>query len=551
MVSLDQSAVGQAEAPAVPCPLCDAAEPPITRRAAEPVPSGVPALRSPVRLARVERHAPAHRLPQERHTLRRAIVHLTAEYHGYARTGGLAEAVAGLAASQVRSGERVFVFVPLYASVRAATRALEPVGEPGRVAIGARDAAVQFFRDASRGAGPTVCFVDVAGCFDRPGLYGDASGDYADNHERFALFARAALLGIEQFVPGPLLLHAHDWHAALAPVYMRTHPALAARFADTPTVLSVHNAGYQGHFGADVMPALALPDDLWHMDRMEWYGRLNLLKGGLVFCDAAVTVSPAHATELRTEEGGFGLHDTFRHLGSRLVGICNGIEPRSWDPGCDPHIAANYTAVDLRNKAVCKEALQRLLGLAVDADVPVIGMSSRLAGQKGFDIVLRSERLRAADVQLIVIGEGEAHIRSAMMALAAEFPGRMVCTGTFTDLLEHQLMAGADAVLMPSLYEPCGLTQMHALRYGAPVIGRRVGGIGDTVDDGRTGFLFDAYDAAALDGALARALTHYRDRNAWHAMMRRAMRRDFGWDHAMVDYAAVYHQAERRVLAPV
>lgn len=497
---------------------------------------------------RVTRRVPVRRLPTARRPTRRAIVHLTAELHGYARTGGLAEGVAGLAASQVRAGERVYVFVPLYAAARAAAGTLKLLAPVQRITVGACEEDVRFYRDASRTGGPQVIFVDAPGCFDRPGLYGDQAGDYADNHIRFALFARAALQGMVQFVRGPMLLHAHDWHAALAPVYMRTDAAVAARFADTPTVLSVHNAGYQGHFGPDVMDALALPPDLWHMDRLEWYGRLNLLKGGLKYCDAAVTVSPAHAAELRTAEGGFGLHDTFCDLGARLVGICNGIEHQHWDPAGDPLIVAPYTAVDLAGKVACKDALQRAFGLPRSPRVPVIAMSSRLAGQKGFDIVLRSARLRDTEAQFIVIGEGDRGIRDAVASMAAESPGRMATDFVFTDAREHTLMAGADMVLMPSLYEPCGLTQMHAQRYGTPVVGRRVGGIADTVADGVTGFLFDAFTPASLDGALDRALALYGHRAEWQAMMRRAMARDFGWDHAMVDYAAVYRTAERGVL---
>lgn len=547
MVSLDQSVVQHVDATSVACPLRDESEQVKARRAADAMTRELP--ESVARVTRRPRRAGARRQPAEPRAARRAIVHLTAEYHGYARTGGLAEAVAGLATSQVHAGERVYVFLPLYASAREAARELVPLGPSHDVSLGARVEPVRFFRDAGRTAGPQLIFVDVPACFDRPGLYGAATGDYPDNHLRFALFARAALHGINALVPGPILLHAHDWHAALAPVYMRTQPALAARFSDTPTVLSVHNAGYQGHFGADVMADLDLPPELWHMERLEWYGRLNLLKGGLVFCDAVVTVSPAHAAELRTPEGGFGLHDTFRGLADRLVGICNGIELRHWDPGTDPQIAAAYTADDLRGKMACKDALQLAFGLPRRAGVPLIGMSSRLAGQKGFDIVLRSERLRTPDVQLVVIGEGEAHIRDAVAALAQEFPGRVACCFTFTDRLEHQLMAGADMVLMPSLYEPCGLTQMHALRYGTPVIGRRVGGIGDTVSDGETGFLFDAFASSPMDAAIDRALALYADRPAWHAMMRRAMARDFGWDHSMFDYAKVYRGAEQGVLA--
>ena len=371
MIALDQPVTPQDAVPvSVPTALT-AAEAHAARRAADA--AALPRL-APPRVERRARRAPHGRAVPAPGPARRAIVHLTAEYHGYARTGGLAEAVAGLAASQARSGERVFVFVPLYACVRDAAAHLVPITEAHLIEVGGRTEPVRFYRDAARGAGPTVIFVDAPGCFDRPGLYGDDRGDYPDNHLRFALFARAALHGIATLVPKPLLLHAHDWHAALAPVYMRAHPDVAPHFAGTPTVLSVHNAGYQGHFGASVMADLALPPELWHMDRLEWYGRLNLLKGGLVFCDAAVTVSPAHAAELRTAEGGFGLHETFRGLGDRLVGICNGIEQLQWDPATDDQIAANYSAIDLSGKAACKAALQRAFALPRRAAIPVIGM---------------------------------------------------------------------------------------------------------------------------------------------------------------------------------
>ncbi len=542
MVALDQTVKQQGAIVAAAPPSREGAEGPSVGRAHE----AATAHGASSRVSRDARHVPSRRPGAERMPTRRAIVHLTAEYHGYARTGGLAEAVAGLANSQACAGERVYAFLPLYASVREAVPRLQLLAPPQQLVLGPLVEEVRFYRDASRHGAPHVIFLDAPGCFDRPGLYGDVRGDYPDNHLRFALFARAALHGITQFVPGPLLLHAHDWHAALAPVYMHTQPDLAPSFADTPTVMSVHNAGYQGHFGADVMADLALPPELWHMDRLEWYGRLNLLKGGLAFCDAAVTVSPAHAAELCTAEGGFGLHDAFRHLGDRLVGICNGIELHLWDPASDDQIAASYTADDLGGKVVCKQALQRAFALPRRAHVPLIGMSSRLATQKGFDLVLRSVRLRDAELQLIVIGEGDARIRDAVAAFVAAHAGRMACSFTFTDRLEHQLMAGADMVLMPSLYEPCGLTQMHASRYGTPVIGRRVGGIGDTVADEETGFLFDTFDVPAMDAALDRALVRFHDRAAWQAMMRRAMARDFGWDHSMADYANVYRAAVNR-----
>ncbi len=548
MVALDNSTSLLGDAASAAFPVREVADPLVVHRLAETLaaPTNAPSLAT-----RVVRRTPVHRPPTLRRPARRTIVHITAEYHRYAQTGGLAEAVAGLAACQVRAGEQVVVFVPLYPSVREVAPDLEPLAAAVDLVVGNRTESVRFYRHAVRGIGPQLIFVEAPGCFARAGLYGDGGVDYPDNHVRFATFAMASLLGIDRFLKGPVLLHAHDWHAALAPVYMRTHPAFMQRFASTPAVLSVHNAGYQGHFGAGAMADLSLPPELWSVEAMEWYGRLNLLKGGLVYCDAAVTVSPAHAVELRTQEGGFGLHDTFRQLGDRLVGICNGINHGDWDPATDSQIAAPFTAADLRGKASCKAALQRAYGLPERAELPLIGMSSRLVGQKGFDIVLQSRQLGSPAVQFIILGQGEPRYHDAVSAMAARYPQGVACEFGFTDRLEHQLMAGADALLMPSLYEPCGLAQMHAQRYGTPVIGRRVGGISDTVTDADTGFLFDRYDAESLDGAIDRALAQFADPVGWHAMMQRAMARDFDWERSRTDYADVYRAVGRQSPVPV
>lgn len=489
------------------------------------------------------RAAPRPRAGPE--AVRRTVVHLTAEYYPYARTGGLAEAVAGLATFQARGGDRVVVFMPLYALVREVAPDLEPLGPVQTIAVGPRLEEVRFFRQNYATEGPEVIFVDAPAYFKRAGLYGEHGADYPDNDRRFALFARAALEGIVQFVPGPVLLHAHDWHTALAPVYARTYSALTERFAATPIVLSVHNAGYQGHFPETAMEDLGLPWELWTFDYLEWYGKLNVLKGGLTFCDMAVTVSPTHARELCTPEGGFGLHHTFQALADRLVGITNGIDQRVWNPATDAHIAAHYSRDHLTGKAACKAALQHSFGLAERPDVPLFGMTGRLVKQKGFDLILQSERVRAHDAQFVFLGEGEPGYRAALSSLAA---GRMQAVAVdfaFTDVLEHRLMSGSDIVLMPSLYEPCGLTQLRAQRYGAPVIGRRVGGIRDTVRDEATGFLFDDFTAAALDGAIDRALARAADGRAWKAMMRRAMASDFGWERAAQSYGQVYAEASR------
>ncbi len=471
------------------------------------------------------------------------VVHLAAEYTPYARTGGLAEAVQGLADVQTRQGIPVIVIVPLYRVVRTVAKNLVQIGETTTIHVGPRAEQVRFFYDADVTSGPKVIFIDHPGYFDREGIYVERGADYLDNTRRFALFTRAALELISMVVKGPVVIHAHDWHSALALVYMRSYADLRRRFHGTPAILSIHNAGYQGHFSPSVINDLGIPPETFNYHQLEWYGKVNFLKGGLAFCDYAVTVSPSHAEELRTPEGGFGLHAMFLSMGDRFQGITNGIDQAIWDPATDPEIAANFGRQDTTNKAKCKAQLQRTFGLPQRADVPVFGMCGRLVKQKGFDILLASGALNVLDAQFVFLGAGEDRYKAGLNRLAARRPQNLSAEYVFTDKVEHRLIAGSDLLLMPSEYEPCGLTQMRAQRYGALVIGRRVGGISDTVHDDATGFLFDEFTPAAFDSAVGRALQRYYDNQAWKPRMYEAMGRDFGWDSSAIRYVQLYRRA--------
>jgi len=471
------------------------------------------------------------------------IVHISAEYSPFARTGGLAEAVMGLAEYQVKAGSTVVVFVPLYRSVRDHAPDLAPLGRPIRVDLGFRGSEVRFFREVHPSPGPKVVFVDIPEYFNRVGLYAENGRDYADNARRFAMFSRAVLDGIPRLIQGPVLIHAHDWHASLALMYMRTYGDLRARFANTPTVLSVHNAGYQGHFPASQLNECGIPPEVYNFRHLEWYDRINFLKGGLTFADMVVTVSPTHAAELRTAGGGFGLHEVFQWLGSRFSGITNGIDQELWNPETDDQITANYSRHDPSEKARCKAALQRLFGLPQRRRTPMFAMAGRLVTQKGLDLILNSYLVWNLDAQFVFLGAGEKRYEAALTRLAAMRPRHVGVQFDFTDRLEHRLMAGADLFLMPSQYEPCGLTQMRAQRYGALPIGRLVGGIADTVEDDVSGFLFEEFSAGALDHAISRALTRFADRDRWEPRMRAAMSRDFGWGRSAERYDEVYRRA--------
>jgi starch synthase len=471
------------------------------------------------------------------------VVHLAAEYYPYARSGGLAEAVANLARFQSTAAVRSMALLPLYRSARASAGPLVPAGPPLRVHMGGEGQDARLLQQADLRPGNRIYFVEADRYFDRERLYGDVHGDYPDNHLRYAFFTLAALEALPHLVDGPVLLHVHDWHAALALVYLRTRYAGHPWYDAVRTVLSVHNAGYQGHYPPSVMPELGLPWELFNWRQLEWYGKVNLLKGGLVFADRVVTVSPNHARELRTPSGGFGLQEVFEALGPRFSGILNGIDQRAWDPGADPMIPEPFTIEHPEPKAACKREVQRLFGLTVDERLPLFAMAARLVTQKGIALLTEDSALLSLRAQFVFIGAGEERFEQALTALAARHPDRIAVNTNFTDRLEHVLMAGADFLLMPCQYEPCGLTQMRSQRYGAIPVVRRVGGLADTVDDGITGFVFEPYHAEGLLGAALRGLDCYVNAGEWARLSRNAMSRDFGWERSVERYLQVYRLA--------
>lgn len=467
------------------------------------------------------------------------VVHLAAEFFPYARTGGLAEAVSGLATFQQRAGHRVVAILPLYQSVRKLAGGLVAAGDPFPVQLGPTVELAQLFRITGT-SGPEVYAVAHPHFFDRPGIYGDAGGEYQDNARRFAFLVLAALEALPRFVSGPTILHAHDWHTALAPLYLRsTHENRPWR-PMVRTVLAVHNPGYQGHFPASVVPEIGLPWWVYEYRCLEWYDRANFLKGGITTADAVVTVSAKHAQEITTAEGGFGLQENFRQLGHRLWGITNGIDQSVWNPRTDNHITAQFSRDDLAGKQRCKAALQRAFGLPQRKRTPLFAFAGRMTRQKGLDIILRSGTLLGTECQFVFLGSGERRYENALLELQRAVPDRIAVEVRFSDRAEHRLMAGADLFMMPSEYEPCGLTQMRAQRYGTIPVGRRVGGIADTVQDSVTGFLFETYEPWAFEEAAFRALGAYQQRDYWTAMQREAMSRDFSWERAAGRYLDLY-----------
>jgi starch synthase len=471
------------------------------------------------------------------------VVHLAAEYFPYARTGGLAEAAWGLHRFQHRRGMATAAIVPLYRTAQKHLRDLAQVGDPWSLRFGSHTETFRLWRERQPASETPTWFIEQNHFFDREGIYGEAGRDYPDNHLRFAAFAAAAVSALPRIASGPVLLHAHDWHAALAAVYLRNWFAGDPYFDRIPVAMSIHNGGYQGHFGPDVIPELGLPWTLFNHHQLEWYGKTNFLKGGLTHCDAATTVSPSHAGELRTIDGGFGLHQVYQAMGERFTGVLNGIDQAVWDPRNDAHIAARYSDGSFEGKLACKADLQRRFGLPEQRDVPLVALAGRMVTQKGLDLVVRNHGLFQGSAQFVFLGSGERQFEEALHALHRAMPHRVGVETKFSDSLEHVLMAGADLFLMPSQYEPCGLTQMRAQRYGTIPVARRVGGLADTIDDGVSGFLFDAFDERALAGGMWRALTEHAAPRAWRQMQHEAMQHDFGWEGVAEAYDHIYDMA--------
>ncbi|MEO7965381.1 MAG: glycogen/starch synthase, partial [Gemmatimonadaceae bacterium] len=366
-----------------------------------------------------------------------SIVHLTAELAPFARTGGLGEAVANLALQQVQAGLTVSIIMPLYRQVREVVSDFVPATDPFTVTVGSRVEEAQLFesqklRDMGSADKPRVYFLANSYYFEREGIYGDSSGDYGDNARRWAHFSLAALNALQLVATAPLLLHTHDWHTALAPAYLRAFYGGHPFYRHVNNVVTVHNAGFQGHFPTETMTDVGIPWEFYNVDMFEWYGRMNLLKGAMACADAVTTVSPTHAHELRTPAGGFGLHEHFVAMRERFVGILNGIDNDSWNPATDSEIEAHYSPARLAGKRRCKTALQRHFNLPERSGTPIIGMSARMVAQKGLDLILGSPRFLSLDAQFVFLGQGERRYVDILTELAHRAPGRIGVQTRFT-----------------------------------------------------------------------------------------------------------------------
>lgn len=466
------------------------------------------------------------------------VLMVASEATPFCKTGGLADVIGALPAALKYRGHDVAVAIPGYRAVKF-PGAVREVYRNLHISLG-RGYKVDFYEAVERDV--PFYIVDCPELFDRDGLYGSDGVDYPDNHIRFAVFSMAAL-NVARHLFRPRIIHCHDWQSALAPVYIHQFFRGDPTFLSARLLFTIHNLGYQGIFPASVLPEIGVDRNLFTPDRLEFYGKLNLLKGGIVFSDYVSTVSKAYAREIQTPEYGFGLENLLRTRANRLTGIINGVDYVEWSPETDRYIEKNYSLDDLSGKRECKRALLQEFSLPTDdLDRPTIGMVSRFVDQKGFDLIAEiATELADLDLYMVVLGSGEERYESMFRHLAAIFPDKFGVRIGYDNALAHRIEAGADMFLMPSRYEPCGLNQIYSLRYGTIPIVRATGGLDDTIDT-ETGFKFSEYAGWALYATVQTALSAYQDRQGWVEMVRRAMQKDYSWSSSAAEYAALYQQ---------
>lgn len=470
----------------------------------------------------------------------------------FSKTGGLADVVGALPRALAALGHKVSVYTPLYRSIR-----LENPQVAVRSITVPFDDQYRFCSIVNGGVhdGVQHYFVDYPAYFDRDALYGTPIGDYHDNAERFALFCRAVIEGTK-ILGVPDIFHCHDWQSALVPVLLRTLYAEDPAFDHVNSVFTIHNMGYQGLFPPEILPLLMLPWDLFTLTKMEFYGKVNFLKGAIVYADYVTTVSRRYSLEIQTAEYGFGLEGVLRARSGTVSGMLNGVDYAEWSPEVDRFIPARYSAKDLANKAKNKSTLLRDFGLA-DSPLPVIGIVSRFASQKGFDLIQQvADRLAREEAIFVVLGSGDKAYEDLMRRLNKQYPTRFAVRVAYDNALAHKIEAGSDMFLMPSRYEPCGLNQIYSLRYGTVPIVRATGGLDDTIENWDplnkrgTGFKFSEYSGEAMLITVRQAIEAFKDKAAWQQLMRNGMARDFSWNTAAKEYVRVYEKA-RQVRAPM
>ncbi len=480
------------------------------------------------------------------------IVSVASEGMPFVKTGGLADVIGTLPAEIHALGHPVLTFLPRYKSIDLKKWNLElvipelsvPVGsekEIGRVYAYNHKNGLQFY------------FIDHAEYYSRDELYGTPLGDYPDNDRRFIFFQRAVLEALRVLNIHPDVIHCHDWQTGLIPVYLRILYSGEPLFRKTKTVYTIHNLAYQGNFPPDSLPLTGLGWETFRLERLEFYGKVSFLKGGIVYSDAITTVSESYAQQIQAKEFGCGLEGVLQRRRDRLFGIVNGIDYEEWNPETDPHLAANYNLKTIQKKEINKAALQKENELKVDPALPIYGLVSRLVDQKGIDILIPALiKMAEWDIQFVLLGTGEEKYHQIFREMAKKNKGRFGIRILFDSKMAKRIYGGCDFMLIPSYYEPCGLAQMIACRYATIPVVRATGGLRDTVQefDPETqegnGFLFQDYTSEALLEAVQRSMKIYQEKRNWKILVRNAMASDFSWAASAKKYVKLFEELEHR-----
>ncbi|MGM0381966.1 MAG: glycogen synthase GlgA [Thermodesulfobacteriota bacterium] len=482
------------------------------------------------------------------------VLFLSPEAVPFAKTGGLADVAGALPNALVRLGTDVDLMLPFYRVVRE--EGFEPrlLLRDLKVPLGNSELAAQV-PGAKTEAGLPVYLIEREDLYDRPNLYGNPMGDYYDNLERFTFFSHAALRTVETLSVKPDVIHCHDWQTGLVPALLRGPYRDSPFLGATATIFTIHNLGYPGLFPSEKLSVTGLSgEEFFHPEGLEYYGKISLLKAGIVYSDAITTVSPTYSKEIQTPEYGMGMEGTLQYRRSSLHGILNGVDYQLWDPARDAHISVHYSPDKVAGKHACKESLIQEMNLdPLLTKRPLLGMISRLDAQKGLDLLVKIlDDILALDVGLVILGSGDERIQGAIQEAAQRRPGRIGLTIGFDEPLAHRIMAGADIFLIPSRYEPCGLTQMYALKYGTVPIVRATGGLDDTVAPFNrktregNGFKFSAYEPKAFLEAIRKAVDIFQDPKAWKRLMANGMKADFSWDQSARRYMELYRSVIRK-----
>lgn len=486
------------------------------------------------------------------------ILYATAEVSPIAKTGGLGDVSGSLPKALAKLGHDVVVFMPYYRQARdwfaAHDVTLEQVVPPTEIRWGNWAAESTVLQTVLPESDVPLYLIANESLFHRPQIYSLRSDGVDDGAERFAFFCRAVIHAAETLGFAPDIVHAHDWHTALLPVYLQSGLRANPPFRAARSVFTIHNLNYQGIAPAAAFSALGLHSRYFAPDALEHFGEINLMKGGILFADQVTTVSPTYAREIQTREHGAGLDGLLRSLSFRLHGVLNGIDTEEWDPASDALIPAHFEAGKLNGKALSKRALLREAGLRYQARMPLLSFVSRLVDQKGLDLLLPVlESLLAAGARAVILGSGDARYEEALRQIAARNPDACRVWIGFDNALAHRIYAGADILLVPSLYEPCGLNQMYALRYGTLPVVRLTGGLADTVipfdgtnGDRANGFGFQLAAAEPLRAATWISMLNYREPRLWKELQEHAMTADFSWNRSATEYERIYRGALSR-----